>query len=115
MAKAIASDATPGTAAELATPPARDPRLAVEDEYQLARRLNTVQSLELFVARHPDEPLAARARTDRRLLSRYIERGEIGLGRATHHLVPCPRTQRSTNAASRAHLACIGGCSRFCA
>ena len=70
MAKAIASDAKPGTAAENATPPARDPKLAVEEEYQLARRLNTVQSLELFIARHPDDPLAARARAESRLLSR---------------------------------------------
>jgi hypothetical protein len=70
MAKAIASDAKPGAAAENATPPARDPKLAVEEEYQLARRLNTVQSLELFIARHPDRPLAARARADLRSLSR---------------------------------------------
>jgi hypothetical protein len=70
MAKAIASDATPGTAAENTMAPARDPKLAVEEEYQMARRLNTVQSLELFIARHPDDPLAARARADLRLLSR---------------------------------------------
>lgn len=48
MAKAIASDAKPGAAAENAPPLARDPKLAVEEEYQLARRLNTVQSLELL-------------------------------------------------------------------
>ena len=70
MTKAIAGDAKPGTAGENTTPLARDPRLAVEEEYQLARRLNTVQSLELFIARHPDDPLAARARADLRLLSR---------------------------------------------
>ena len=70
MAKAIASDAKPGTATKKATPPARDPKLAVEEEYQMARRLNTVQSLELFIARHPDDPLAARARADLGLLSR---------------------------------------------
>ena len=68
MAKAIASDAKPGTAATM--PPARDPKLAVEEEYQMARRLNTVQSLELFIARHPDDPLAAKARADLRSLSR---------------------------------------------
>jgi hypothetical protein len=70
MAKAIASDAKPGTAAEKTTPLARDPRLAVEEEYQLARRVNTVQSLELFIARHPEDPLAAKARADLRQLSR---------------------------------------------
>jgi len=68
MAKAIASDAKLGKAATM--PPARDPKLAVEEEYQIARRLNTVQSLELFIARHPDDPLAAKARADLRALSR---------------------------------------------
>jgi hypothetical protein len=70
MAKAIASDAKPDTAAANTMPPARDPQLAVEEEYQMARRLNTAQSLELFIARHPDDPLAARARADLRSLSR---------------------------------------------
>src|SRR4051812_6138991 len=36
------------------TPPARDPKLAVEEEYQLALRQGTVQALELFIARHSD-------------------------------------------------------------
>jgi hypothetical protein len=70
MAKAVASDEKPGTATKSTTLPARDPKLAVEEEYQLARRLNTVQSLELFIARHPDDPLAAKARADLRRLSR---------------------------------------------
>lgn len=52
------------------TPPARDPSIAVEEEYQLARRQGTTQALELFIARHPDDPLAAKARADLRLLSR---------------------------------------------
>ena len=70
MAKAIASDARPDTAAANTMPPARDPQLAVEEEYQMARRQNTVQALELFIARHPDNPLAAKARADLRSLSR---------------------------------------------
>jgi hypothetical protein len=70
MAKAIASDAKPDNAPAKTMPPARDPRLAVQEEYQMARRLNTVQALELFIARHPDDPLAARARADLRSLSR---------------------------------------------
>ena len=70
MAKAIASDAKPDTATANTMPPARDPRLAMEEEYQLARRQNTVQALELFIARHPDDPLAAKARADLRSLSR---------------------------------------------
>ena len=70
MAKAIASDAKPDAAPAKTMAPARDPRLAVEEEYQMARQLNTVQALELFIARHPDDPLAARARADLRSLSR---------------------------------------------
>jgi hypothetical protein len=52
------------------TPPARDPWIAVEEEYQLARQRGTAQALELFIARHPDDPLAAKARADLRLLPR---------------------------------------------
>ena len=70
MAKAVASDTKPGTAPAKTMPPARDPKLAVEEEYQMARRQNTVQALELFIARHPDDPLAAKARADLRSLSR---------------------------------------------
>ena len=46
------------------TPPARDPELAVQEEYQLARQRGTAQALELFIARHPDSPLAEKARAD---------------------------------------------------
>ena len=70
MAKAIASDAKPDTAPAKTMAPARDPRLAVEEEYQMARRLNTIQALELFIPRHPDDPLATKARADLRSLSR---------------------------------------------
>jgi len=51
------------------TPPARDPEIAVEEEYQIARQ-RTAQALELFIARHPDSPLAERARADLRRRSR---------------------------------------------
>jgi hypothetical protein len=44
--------------------------MAVEEEYQLARRQGTTQALELFIARHPDDPLTVKARADLRLLSR---------------------------------------------
>ena len=46
------------------TPPARDPQLAVQEEYQLALQRGTAQALELFIARHPDSPLAEKARAD---------------------------------------------------
>jgi len=52
------------------TPPARDPKIAVKEEYEIARERGTVQALELFILRHPDDPLAAKARADLRLLSR---------------------------------------------
>ena len=52
------------------TPAARDPKLAVDEEYQLALRQGTIQALELFIARHPDDPLAEKARADVRQRSR---------------------------------------------
>ena len=44
-----------------ATPPARNPEIAVEEEYDIARRGGTPEALELFIARHPDSALAERA------------------------------------------------------
>jgi hypothetical protein len=52
------------------TPPARDPKLAVEEEYQLALQRGTVQALQLFITRHPDDPLAEKARNDLQRLLR---------------------------------------------
>ncbi len=46
------------------TPPARDPQLAVQEEYQLARQRGTAEALALFITRHPDSPLAEKARAD---------------------------------------------------
>ena len=42
--------------------PARDGDLAVYEEYREAVRINTIEALELFIARHPDHFLAADAR-----------------------------------------------------
>src|SRR5450755_2695784 len=58
MAKAAAADGTPKLVPQETTPPARDPKIAIEEEYQIARQRGTVQALELFIARHPDDPLA---------------------------------------------------------
>jgi hypothetical protein len=52
------------------TPPARDPRIAVEEEYQIARLRGTAQALELFIQRHSDDPLAEKALADLRRMSR---------------------------------------------
>ena len=51
-------------------PPARDPQLAVQEEYQLARQQGAARALELFIARHPDGPLAEQARADLAALRR---------------------------------------------
>jgi hypothetical protein len=70
MAKAAAAGETPKPVPQETTPPARDPKIAVEEEYQIARQRGTVQALELFIARHPEDPLAQRALADIRRISR---------------------------------------------
>nr|WP_036043873.1 hypothetical protein [Bradyrhizobium yuanmingense] len=51
-------------------PMARDPAAAVAEEYEAARRKGTREALELFIARHGDDPLAEQARADLQRLSR---------------------------------------------
>ncbi|WP_343212693.1 hypothetical protein [Bradyrhizobium yuanmingense] len=51
-------------------PMARDPAAAVAEEYEAARRKGTREALELFIARHGDDPLAERARADLQRMSR---------------------------------------------
>ncbi|MCP3464976.1 hypothetical protein [Bradyrhizobium sp. CCGUVB23] len=69
VSKAEAQEAgKPGRAAIM--PPARDPSIAVAEEYELARRKGTAEALELFIARHGDDPLAEKARADLKRLSR---------------------------------------------
>ena len=51
-------------------PPARDPAVAVAEEYQEAQRKGTKEGFELFIARHPDAPQAEHARTELKRLSR---------------------------------------------
>ena len=70
MAKVAAEGETPKPVPQATTPPARDPKIAVEEEYQIARQRGTVQALELFIARHPDDPLAQKALADIRRISR---------------------------------------------
>lgn len=41
--------------------PARDGNIAIQEEYDLAVTANKKQALELFLLRHPDHALAARA------------------------------------------------------
>ena len=61
---------TPKPVPQATTPPARDPKIAVEEEYQIARQRGTMQALELFIARHPEDPLAEKARADLRGMTR---------------------------------------------
>lgn len=44
--------------------PQRDPNIALQEEYELARRRGTANALEQFIERHPDTPLAERARRE---------------------------------------------------
>ncbi len=44
--------------------PARDPDIAVQEEFDAARQRGTVEAWELFIARHPDHPLATTARQE---------------------------------------------------
>ena len=47
-----------------------DPDVAVRQELAVARRTNTLAAYDLFIARHPDHPLAAVARREREALRR---------------------------------------------
>jgi hypothetical protein len=53
---------TPGAGPARTTPGARDPKIAVVEEFELARNHGTTEALDLFILRHPDDPLAERAR-----------------------------------------------------
>ncbi len=50
--------------------PARDGNIAIAEELDQARRLNTVAAYDLFIARHPNHPLAVNARAERLKLLR---------------------------------------------
>ncbi|MBR0713026.1 hypothetical protein [Bradyrhizobium liaoningense] len=69
MARKAQADET-GKAPARSVPPARDPAIAVAEEYELARRKGTAEAFELFIARHGDDPLAEKARAELKRLSR---------------------------------------------
>ena len=64
MAKNASADEMGKAARDQTTPPARDPEVAVAEEYQAARQRGTAQALELFIARHPDSACAEKARAE---------------------------------------------------
>lgn len=49
--------------------PARDGDIAIKEEYCAARKAGTAAAYDLFIARHPDHPLAAEARKERAKIS----------------------------------------------
>lgn len=45
-------------------PRPRDGNVAIAEELEAARRAGTIEAYELFIARHPDHPLAGAARRE---------------------------------------------------
>jgi hypothetical protein len=64
MVRNAAADEALPSKQNRSVPPARDANIAVREEYEAARQQRTVQAFELFIARHPDDPLAEKARAD---------------------------------------------------
>ena len=50
--------------------PARDGNIAIRQELESARNAGTVEAYDLFIARHPDHPLAEIARCERERVAR---------------------------------------------
>ena len=73
LAAALPAAACPGAnpVPSNTLPPARDGNIAIQEELEAARRAGTIEAYDLFIARHPDHPLADAARQERaRLRSR---------------------------------------------
>ena len=45
--------------------PARDGNIAIQEEFCAARKAGTAAAYDLFIARHPQHPLAEKARAER--------------------------------------------------
>jgi hypothetical protein len=52
-----------------AVPPARDGNIAIRQELDAARQAGTLEAYDLFIARHPQHPLAETARRERQRLA----------------------------------------------
>jgi len=70
MTRKAAADDASKTVRSPPAAPARDPAIAVAEEYELARQKGTAEAFELFIARHGDDPLAEKARAELKRLSR---------------------------------------------
>ena len=62
---APAPNAPEGNAMPTSIPP-RDGNIAIQQELDAARRAGTLEAYDLFIARHPEHPLAETARQERR-------------------------------------------------
>ena len=65
-----AGDVKPPPGRSTDQPRPRDGDVAIQEELDAARRQRTVAAYDLFIARHPDHPLAAAARKERAELTR---------------------------------------------
>jgi hypothetical protein len=54
--------------------PARDGNIAIQEEFDVARRANTLDAYDLFIARHSDHQLATTAKRERELLRKQLQR-----------------------------------------
>ena len=63
-----ASDGPAGTGGVMIPP--TDPEIVIEGEYRNFKAKGTREALELFIARHPDHPLAKKAHEDLRRLGK---------------------------------------------
>ena len=55
---------------DAAIPPARDGNIAIHEELCAARKAGSLAAYDLFLARHPDHPLAETARRERAALAK---------------------------------------------
>jgi hypothetical protein len=49
--------------------PPRDGNIAIQQELDAARRAGTLEAYDLFIARHPQHPLAEKARLERQRIA----------------------------------------------
>ncbi len=74
LTAAVLAASVPAIAPAMADPPevprARDGNIAIAQELCAAREAGTVEAYDLFIARHPDHPLAEVARAERERLVR---------------------------------------------
>jgi len=73
LALAAAAASTGGAMSPTPDPepiaPARDGNIAIAEELCAARRAGTIEAYDLFIARHPNHPLAETARRERAALA----------------------------------------------